>query len=153
LDVPNVYWQVHIWCPEFNIAGGAFPGVPGFPHFAFKGDLAWNITHGQADYQDLFFEEFRTEGGTLQVRTEDGWAPAETRTETIEVRGGASEEITLVRTRNGDIVHGDPAAGSGIAMRYTATDQPNRQWETLRPMLFASTVAELHESQRGWDEP
>ena len=153
LDVPNVYWQVHVWCPEFNIAGGAFPGVPAFPHFAFKGDLAWNITHGQADYQDLFFEEFRTEGGTLQVRTEDGWEAAETRTETIEVRGDSSEEITLVRTRNGDIVHGDPASGSAIAMRYTATDQPNRQWETLRPMLFASTVAELHESQRGWDEP
>ncbi len=153
LDVPNVYWQVHVWCPEFNVAGGAFPGVPAFPHFAFKGDLAWNITHGQADYQDLFFEEFRTEGDRLQVRTEHGWEDAETRTESIEVRGGLSERITLVRTRNGDVVHGDPASGAAIAMRYTATDRPNRQWETLRPMLSASTVAELHETQRGWEEP
>ena len=152
LDVPNVYWQVHVWCPEFNVAGGAFPGVPAFPHFGFNGDLAWNITHGQADYQDLWTEEFDPSDPT-RYRTEDGWAEAETRTETIEVRDAPSEEITLVRTRNGEIVHGDPASGSAVAMRYTATDQPNRQWETLRPMVFASTVPELHESQRGWDEP
>ncbi|MGE3961515.1 MAG: penicillin acylase family protein [Dehalococcoidia bacterium] len=153
LDVPNVYWQAHLWCPEFNVAGGAFPGVPAFPHFGFSGGLAWNITHGQADYQDLFFEEFRGAGDALQVRTEHGWTDAEVRTETIEVRGAPAESVTLVRTRNGEVVHGAPESGAAIAMRYTATDRPNRQWETLRPMLFASTVAELHETQRGWEEP
>lgn len=154
LDVPNVYWQVHVWCPQFNVAGGAFPGVPAFPHFGFNGDLAWNITHGQADYQDLWFEEFeRTSDGALRYRTEDGWDDAEVRVETIEVRGAPSEEVELVRTRNGDIVHGDPRSGGAIAMRYTATDRPNRQWETLRPMLFASTAGDLHETQRGWEEP
>lgn len=152
LDVPNVYWQVHVWCPEFNVAGGAFPGVPAFPHFGFNGRLAWNITHGQADYQDLWFEEFDPSDPS-RYRTEDGWADAEVRTETIEVRGGQAEEITLVRTRNGEVVHGDPADGAAIAMRYTATDRPNRQWECLRPMLFASTVGELHETQRLWEEP
>ena len=152
LDVPNVYWQAHVWCPEFNVAGGAFPGVPAFPHFGFNGEVAWNITHGQADYQDLWAEEFDPADPT-RYRTESGWATAEVRTETIEVRGGPSEEITLVRTRNGDIVHGEPASGSAIAMRYTATDRPGVQWETFRPMVFASMVAELHEANRGWEEP
>src|SRR5260370_19877994 len=29
LDAPNVYWQCHLTCPEFNVIGAAFPGVPG----------------------------------------------------------------------------------------------------------------------------
>src|SRR5690606_22511316 len=152
LDVPTVYWQVRVWCPEFNIAGGALPGVPAFPHFGFNGQIAWNITHGQADHQGLRIEEFDPADPT-RYRTETGWAAAEVTTETIEVRGAPSEEITLVRTRNGDVVHGDPASGSAVTMRYTATDRANRQWESLRPMVFATTVPELHETQRGWEEP
>ncbi|MDO9443725.1 MAG: penicillin acylase family protein [Dehalococcoidia bacterium] len=152
LDVPNVYWQVHMWCPDFNVAGAAFPGVPAFPHFGVTDHLAWNITHGQADYQDLWLEQFDPADPT-RYRTEAGWARADVERSVIEVRGGASEAIDLVRTRNGEIVHGDPAEGEAIAMRYTATDRPNRQWETFRPMILARDVSALHETQRGWEEP
>ena len=69
------------------------------------------------------------------------------------MRGAAAEPIAVVETRHGPVIHGEPADGHVIAMRYTATDRVNRQWETLRPMLFASGVRELHESQRGWEEP
>ncbi len=152
LDVPNVYWQAHVTCPEFNVAGAAFPGFPAFPHFGFNGDLGWNITHGQADYQDLWLEAFDPADPT-RYRTEDGWAQAEVTRAEIRVKDGPAEPVTLVRTRHGDVVHGDPASGRAIAVRYTATDRPNRQWETLRPMLLAKTVPELHETQRGWEEP
>ena len=57
------------------------------------------------------------------------------------------------RTRHGPVVHGDPRRGWALALRYTATDGPCRAWETLRPMLLARTVGELHESQREWVDP
>jgi len=50
-------------------------------------------------------------------------------------------------------VHGDPRDGLAVALRYTATEEPNRAWECLRPMLGARTVAELHETQREWVDP
>jgi len=152
LDVPNVYWQVHVTCPGFNVAGAAFPGFPAFPHFGYTGHTGWNITHGQADYQDLWLEAFDPANPT-RYRTEDGWADAEVTRSEIYVKNAPSESIDLIRTHNGDIVHGDPTTGRAVAMRYTATDRPNRQWETLRPMLFATTVPQLHETQRGWEEP
>jgi penicillin G amidase len=31
LDTPNVYYQNHLACPEFDVAGLSFPGVPGSP--------------------------------------------------------------------------------------------------------------------------
>ena len=33
LDTPNVYYQNHIACPDFDALGLSFPGCPGFPHF------------------------------------------------------------------------------------------------------------------------
>jgi penicillin amidase len=33
LDTPNVYYQNHLACPEFDVTGLSFPGLPGFPHF------------------------------------------------------------------------------------------------------------------------
>ena len=152
LDVPNVYWQVTVGCPEFRMAGGAFPGFPAFPHFGNNGQMAFNITHGQADYQDLYLEEFNPNDPT-RYRTEDGWATARIRRERVAVAEGDSITSEVWETRHGPIVAGDPRSGHAIAMRYTATDEACEQWECLRPMLFASTVAELHDSQRKWVEP
>lgn len=152
LDVPNVYWQVHVACPGFDAIGATFPGLPGFPHFGHNGRVVWNITHTSADYQDLYVEQFDpAQAG--RYRTPDGWAEAAHAAETIAVRGGEPVEIETWRTRHGPIVHGDPRDGAAIALRYTATDRPCRAFEVLRPMLDARTVAELHESQRGWVDP
>ncbi len=58
LDVPNVYYQNHLACPEWDAIGLSFPGVPGLPHFGHNLRVAWCVTHGMADYQDLFIERF-----------------------------------------------------------------------------------------------
>ena len=72
LDTPNVYWQCRVSCPDFDVTGATFPGLPGFPHFGFNGSVAWAITHGDADTQDLYLERF--EGP--RYLTPDGWAEA-----------------------------------------------------------------------------
>ncbi|MGI8553916.1 MAG: penicillin acylase family protein [Dehalococcoidia bacterium] len=152
LDVPSVYWQVHVACPEFDVIGATFPGLPGFPHFGHNGHVGWNITHTSADYQDLYIEQFDPEDPT-RYRTPDGWSKAEHAAETIAVRGGESITIETWRTRHGPIVHGDPRSGMALSLRYTATDEPCRGFEPLRPMLRARNVAELHASQREWVDP
>ncbi|HET7769263.1 MAG TPA: penicillin acylase family protein, partial [Chloroflexota bacterium] len=95
LDVPSVYWQVHVTCPEFDVAGAAFPGLPGFPHFAHNLHVGWNITHTAADYQDLYLERLDDNGRYL---TTDGWRPLEQLTEHIEIAGSRPQEIILLRT-------------------------------------------------------
>lgn len=151
LDVPNAYWQVNVACPEFNVVGATFAGVPGFPHFGNNGDVAWNITHTSADYQDLYVEEF--DPASLRYRTPAGWRDVERREETISVRGGDPVAIETFVTRHGPVVHGDPRSGHALSLRYTATDQPCRAFEVLRPMLDAKTVEELFDSQQGWVDP
>ncbi len=151
LDVPSVYWQVHVSCPAFDVIGATFPGLPGFPHFGHNGHVAWSITHTGADYQDLYVERFEDQGA--RYAAPQGWLPSERRVERIEVAGSRPVEVECWRTRHGPVVHGDPRQGWALALRYTATDGPCRAWETLRPMLLARTVGELHESQREWVDP
>ena len=150
LDVPNVYWQVHVRCPEFDVVGATFPGLPGFPHFGHNGKVAWCITHAMADNQDLYIEEF---DGVGRYRTPSGWAEPARISERIEVAGGEPETIEVWLTRHGPIVHGDPTSGHALALRYTATEVPSRGFEVLRPMLDADNVPTLFETQRRWVDP
>jgi penicillin amidase len=149
LDTPNVYWQCRVSCPDFDVTGATFPGLPGFPHFGFNGSVAWAITHADADTQDLYLERFE---GTRYL-TPSGWAEAEVRHERIDVRGRAPVTIPVWTTRHGPVVHGHPEDGWGLALRWTGTHRPNRGFECLLPMLTAGSVAELASAQDGWVEP
>jgi len=157
-DVPNVYWQAHLECPEFAVTGATFPGIPGFPHFGWNGRVAWAITNAAADAQDLIVERFREGERGLEVQTPRGWRPADVRTESILVREpgtGAQETVELltVATGNGTVVHGDPTAGRALALRWTATDRPCTQFEILEKILLARTVPELLDAHDGWIDP
>jgi len=152
LDVPNVYWQVHLIYPTVDVVGAVFPGVPGFPHFGDNGAVAWSITHAMADYQDLYIEQFDATD-PARYRTPTGWDIATHHVEEIVVRDHDAVAIEIWRTRHGPVVHGDPRQGYALALRYTATDAPCRTFEALRAMLVATTVSALHEAQRAWVDP
>ena len=63
MELPGVYQQVRLACPEFDVVGLAFAGVPGMPHFAHAGEVAWGITNAMSDCHDVFVEELRRTGG------------------------------------------------------------------------------------------
>ena len=153
LDCPNAYWQARLRCPEFDVAGATFPGLPGFPHFGQTGTLAWAITNTGADVQDLYIEQFRPAGEGLEHRTADGWAPAGRRSEEILVAGADAIEIETWTTANGSVVHGEPRKGRALSLRWTATVEPCLGFEVLQPMLSTTSVEELFASQRQWADP
>jgi penicillin amidase len=149
LDTPNVYWQCRVTCPDFDVTGATLPGLPGFPHFGFNGSVAWAITHGDADTQDLYLERF---DGTRYL-TEDGWQEAQVRHERIEVRGGSPVTVPVWATRHGPVVHGHPENGHALVLKWTGTHRPNRGFEVMPAMLTARTAAGLAAAQDGWVDP
>jgi len=152
LDVPNVYYQNHVACPAFDAIGFSFPGVPGFPHFGHTARVAWGITHGSADYQDLFIEHFDGQEPP-RYECEGQWHEAEMGRETIPVRGGQDVELEVWATRNGPVLAGDPRKGDALTFRYTAQQSPNGTLDATREMLLAQNADELEESMRGWVDP
>lgn len=152
LDTPNVYYQIHVTCPEFDAIGLSFPGFPGLPHFGHNAHVAWCVTHAMSDYQDLYMERFDRHDPT-RYQYKGRWRKAKVSHEVIKVRGGGEKAVDVVVTLHGPIIVGDPKKGNAIAFKYTATDGVNRFAETILPMLRARNADELEESQRGWVDP
>jgi penicillin G amidase len=152
LDTPNVYYQNHLACPDFDAIGLSFPGVPGLPHFGHNRDVAWCVTTAMADYQDLYIERF--DGGhPPRYEFKGQWLQAEWHREVIHPRGGKPVEIDVSVTHHGPVIVGDPAQGSAIALRYTAIATPNASFNALLPMLCATGADEFEEALRPWVDP
>ena len=152
LDTPNCYYQNHIACAEFDVIGLSFPGVPGFPHFGHNPQVAWCVTHAQADYQDLYIERFPPDR-TPRYEFRGQWKEAEVRRERIQVKGEADQALDVTVTRHGPIIAGGPGKGYGLAFQYTATAFPYRGFECLLPMMKAASVDDLNGSMRRWVDP
>ena len=152
LDTPNVYYQNRISCPEFDVTGLSFPGVPAFPHFGHNPWVCWCVTHTAADYQDLYIEQLR-DGETPQYLHKDEWHDAEVYEETVRSNTGREESVRVVVTNHGPIISGGPEDGSGMALKYTATESASEWPAILWQMLRAQSADELVESQRGWVDP
>jgi penicillin G amidase len=138
VEVPNVYYQCHLACPDFDAIGLAFVGVPGFPHFGHTARVAWCVTNAYGDYQDLYVERL------------DDPAP---RTEVITVRDADPVTVDCYTTPHGPVLFGDPDARVGIALRATALAEPSRGLAVVLPMLRARTVDELDDAMRPWVDP
>jgi penicillin G amidase len=135
LEMPNVYVQGHLACPEWDVLGLTIPGVPGFPHFGHNDRVAWCITHAMADDQDLYRFEVPPAGAHGQPRTE-----------LIAVRGGGPVEVMVRGSDRGPLVADD------LALAWAAA-APNTGFDALPAMLRARSVDGLFETMRSWVEP
>ena len=120
MELPGVYQQVRLACPEFDVVGLAFPGVPGIPHFGHTGTVAWAVTNAMADYQDLYSEQLRREGDVVLALGPDGARPVLAQhEETILVRGSAAETVEIIETERGPVISGG-VDGGALSLRTPA---------------------------------
>ena len=163
LDTPNAYYQNRIACPEFDVTGLSFPGVPAFPHFGHNPWVCWSVTHTAADYQDLYIEQLRN-ADTPQYLYKGEWLDAEVHDETVRSSSGREESVRVVVTGHGPVISGGPPfdsppgvgerqEGTGMALKYTATESASQWPAILWQMLSARSSKELADSQKGWVDP
>jgi penicillin amidase len=148
LEMPNMYWQVHLACDEFDVIGLTVAGVPGFPHFGHNERVAWCVTHAFVDIHDLFVERFSDEGRSALFK--DAWESVATRQEEIIVKGEEAAVVEVTETRHGPVIAGDPHKGFGLALRSMQFAELDRSFDTLLPMMRAGSVETLYEATREW---
>lgn len=153
LELPGIYQQFHLAAPEFDVVGFAFAGVPGTPHFAHAGTVAWGITNGMADYQDLYVERLARAGAGVFAETATGRRPAETATERILVRDGDPVEIEVITTGNGAVVFGGPDAPFAVSLRTPMLTDPGTTFDAALDLLFARETADVERALTRWVEP
>ncbi|THV21241.1 GNAT family N-acetyltransferase [Glycomyces paridis] len=152
LQLPGCYQQIHLACDEFDVVGLAMPGIPGIAHFGHAGTVAWGITNAMADTQDAYEERLRrNEDGTIEAFGTEGWEPAETWTETIEVAGGAPVVVEAVATARGPVVVED--ARGALSLRSPLQADPDLGFAALPRLLRARTVADVDAAFDAWALP
>ncbi|KAA2212962.1 penicillin acylase family protein [Teichococcus oryzae] len=147
-EIPNMYAQHHLACDSFDMIGLTVPGVPGFPHFAHNGQVAYCVTHAFMDIHDLFVERF--DADATHTEAPGGPAPVTRRRDSIRIRGGETREFDIVETRHGPVIAGEPAQGAAIALRSVQFAETDLSFDCLPRMTMVRSVEELFEATRGW---
>ena len=104
--LPGIFYPIGLFCPTFKSVGLAIPGIPGLL-IGRNEHLAFGVTNGYGDSQDLFIEQ-----GDKEYYTQKGEKRAfKRRTETILVKDEAPVEIEIRSTIRGPIISDFDAFG------------------------------------------
>ncbi len=153
-EAVSCWYQAHLCGGGFNVAGMAYVGMPAIM-FGRNERVAWGITNNICSLRDLYQERVDpAHPGCFLF--DGGWEPAREVTETIAVKGAASQARTIRYSRNGPIVDEilpPPADRTGpVSLKWLGMYHGG--WLTsLLQMDRAASVAEFREALRPWHVP
>jgi penicillin amidase len=103
LQVPSLWYENHLSGGDIHVTGASLPGVP-CVIIGHNERVAWGLTNGENDVQDLFIERFDPADPT-RYEFQGAWEQATVAREQILVKGQAEPTIEEVRiTRHGPII-------------------------------------------------
>ncbi|HYM74641.1 MAG TPA: penicillin acylase family protein [Candidatus Dormibacteraeota bacterium] len=118
-QMPNLWYEAHLHCGTFDVAGVTLPGVP-YVIVGHNQRVAWGFTNVGPIVTDIFIENFNDQGA---YQTPKGWVQPEHRTETIHVKGKPDVNIDVKITRHGPIITElVPGETRSLALRWTLYD-------------------------------
>jgi penicillin amidase len=98
--IPNTWYEAHLTCGDFDVAGVTLPGAP-WVIVGHNRRIAWGFTNVGPDVEDVFVENFNAQG---EYQTPQGWQKPEVRHEVIHVKRGRDVEMDVVVTRHGPVI-------------------------------------------------
>jgi penicillin amidase len=157
MTIPAVWYENHIEAGEIKATGISLPGIPGIVS-GHNGRVAWGLTNGFDDVQDLYMERLRrTADGGVQYQYEEEWLDAQLLQEEIKVKGSESVFEEVIITRHGPIINSlDSYPGAEneqpLSLRWTSLE-PETTANVILDMLRAQNCHEFHEALRDWVAP
>jgi penicillin amidase len=135
-QMPNLWYEAHLHCGNFEAAGVTLPGVP-YVIVGHNQRIAWGFTNVGPTVEDVYVETFDRNG---QYLTPEGWRAPQHRREVIHRKGQPDVTMDVVLTRHGPIIS-ELVSGETrkLALRWTL-------YEGTRNPFF-----EVNSAQN-WDE-
>ncbi|ARJ70832.1 penicillin acylase family protein [Paracoccus contaminans] len=113
--VPSLRYVVHLNGPGMSVIGAGEPALPGIS-IGHNGKIGFGLTIFAVDQEDLYVYELNPENPN-QYRYKDGWADMEVIEDTVAVRDGQPEKVTMKFTRHGPVLKVDEANHRAYAFR------------------------------------
>ena len=152
LQMPSVWYEVHLNGGGLNVIGASLPGVPGVI-IGHNDRIAWGITNTMTDGDDLFVEQINP-ANPRQYDYKGKWVDGDLVREEIRVRGRREpvvEEVLV--TRHGPIISPSiPGESRALALR-TVVAEPGQQVQSLLLLGRAGSWEGFREALRQWPAP
>ncbi|MBZ5650076.1 MAG: penicillin acylase family protein [Acidobacteriia bacterium] len=118
-QMPNLWYEAHLRCGNFDAAGVTLPGLP-YVIVGHNQRIAWGFTNIGPTVEDVYIETFNPDG---QYRTPGGWKAPQHRSEVIHVKGKPDVVVDVAVTRHGPIITELlPGETRKLALRWTLYD-------------------------------
>ncbi len=140
-QMPNLWYETHLHCGDFDTDGVALPGMP-YVIVGHNQRIAWGFTNIGPTVEDVYIETFNPDG---QYLTPEGWKASEHRGEVIRVKGESDVVVDVTLTRHGPIITDlVPGETRKLALHWTLYDgfrnpffelDSAQNWEQFRRAL------------------
>ena len=151
LQIPSIWYEIHLVGGGYNVEGYTFPGVPGVI-VGHNEHIAWGVTNVNPDVQDLYIEHTNPDNPD-QYQYQGQWLDMEIIEEVIEVDGQAPVVERVRLTRHGPIINSVVEdLPEVIAFRWTALE-PNRLFDSVVLLDRASNWEEFRAAMELWAVP
>lgn len=127
--VPQFFMEIDVHSPTFDFRGPAVPGASLLVPLGRGSDFAWSLATGGSDAVDVRVELLCARSGAVS-KTSNSYMfkgrcrNMESRTESIEVKGGDAKRVKIYRT-----VHGPVIARGTVGLRPVAIVKERFFWK------------------------
>jgi penicillin G amidase len=124
LNLPSIWFVVHLSAPGYNTMGASLPGAPAIIS-GFNDSIAWGVTNAQRDLVDWFKIQFKDKS-KKEYHSDGQWKPTNKVVEKFKAKGASDTFDTVVYTHHGPVTydesyHGDTEKNH-YAFRWIAHD-------------------------------
>lgn len=147
LQLPSIWMELQLSCPEFNAYGVSLVGVPGLVN-GFNKDVAWGPTNGVTDVHDYYEVQFTDAKSNRYIL--DG-TEHETLIEREVIKGKWRDEtVDVTYLKNGVLLYRDGI--HGLVSDFAGHKSKN-ELMAVRGLLSAQTLDECLKSFDKWSGP
>ncbi len=150
MQLPGVFYAMHLYAPDFEVIGATIPGLPGVV-LGHNREIAWGVTNTMADIQDAYIEQIDPLN-PRRYQYKGEWLEFETRFEEIKVKGGPTVRQEQFRSVHGPIVSEFAAGGTVAADGGSVQGAPvSLCWTLYQANYSLQGLLDLNRAQN-WEE-
>lgn len=154
LSLPGPWYTNGLHGGRFNAVGMTFAGVPGVV-IGHNDKIAWGVSNLNPDTQDLYIEKLDNADNPTRYQFQNEWHDLQVIEETIEVKGGAPQQLKVLLTRHGPIINqimGDLENAEPMTFRWTVLEGTSL-FEAVKRINLAQSWDEFRDALRLWEAP
>ncbi len=154
LNLPSIWYLVHLNSPNYNTMGASLPGAPGVI-IGFNDNVAWGETNATRDVVDWYKIEFK-DNKRSEYKYGDKWLKSEKIIEEIKIKNQNSFYDTVIYTHYGPVSYDRnfylDSLKVNYSMRWVAHDE-SVEYKTFLLLNQAKNIFDIENALMYFNGP